>query len=192
MLAGGRGPPSVRDGLATVPFDWDLVDAYQLMERFAPLRTVAGTAPSPPPRPRPARGWRGRCDDGTGVQTVILHPFLMLDEAWREQAQRLLGQLAPARRATAAPGSSPAVSLRRRSARHGRSRVRAMSSATRIPTTHVGSLPRPQEVVDLVFAQDRGESVDPDEFDRVIGGAVRDRVAAPGRCRASTGSPTAR
>ena len=51
-----------------------------------------------------------------------------------------------------------------------------MSSETRIPTTHVGSLPRPQDVVDLVFAQDRGESVDPDEFDRVVGGAVRDRV----------------
>jgi 5-methyltetrahydropteroyltriglutamate--homocysteine methyltransferase len=52
-----------------------------------------------------------------------------------------------------------------------------MSSETRIPTTHVGSLPRPQEVVDLVFAQDRGEPVDPDEFDRVVGGAVGDRVA---------------
>jgi 5-methyltetrahydropteroyltriglutamate--homocysteine methyltransferase len=51
-----------------------------------------------------------------------------------------------------------------------------MSSQTRILTTHVGSLPRPQEVVDLVFAQDRGESVNPGEFDRVIGGAVRDRV----------------
>jgi 5-methyltetrahydropteroyltriglutamate--homocysteine methyltransferase len=51
-----------------------------------------------------------------------------------------------------------------------------MSPESRIPTTHVGSLPRPQDVVDLVFAQDRGESVDPGEFDRVIGGAVRDRV----------------
>src|ERR1700761_5792971 len=51
-----------------------------------------------------------------------------------------------------------------------------MSPEPRIPTTHVGSLPRPQEVVDLVFAQDRGEPVDPDEFNRVIGGAVRDRV----------------
>ena len=49
-------------------------------------------------------------------------------------------------------------------------------SGGRIPTTHVGSLPRPQEVVDVVFAQDRGENVDPAEFDRVIGEAVRDRV----------------
>jgi 5-methyltetrahydropteroyltriglutamate--homocysteine methyltransferase len=43
-------------------------------------------------------------------------------------------------------------------------------------TTHVGSLPRPQEVVDLVFALDRGEQVDPGEYDRVVSAAVRDRV----------------
>jgi 5-methyltetrahydropteroyltriglutamate--homocysteine methyltransferase len=52
-----------------------------------------------------------------------------------------------------------------------------MSSESRIPTTHVGSLPRPQDVVDLVFAQDRGEPVDDGEFERVIGAAVADRVA---------------
>jgi 5-methyltetrahydropteroyltriglutamate--homocysteine methyltransferase len=46
----------------------------------------------------------------------------------------------------------------------------------RIPTTHVGSLPRPQAVVDVVFAEDRGEEVDPAHYDRVIAEAVRDRV----------------
>ncbi len=51
-----------------------------------------------------------------------------------------------------------------------------MSQANRISTTHVGSLPRPQDVVDLVFAEDRGEAVDRAEYDRVIGEAVRDRV----------------
>jgi 5-methyltetrahydropteroyltriglutamate--homocysteine methyltransferase len=51
-----------------------------------------------------------------------------------------------------------------------------MSSATRILTTHVGSLPRPQEVVDVVFADDRGEHVDPERFERVVGDAVADRV----------------
>jgi len=50
-----------------------------------------------------------------------------------------------------------------------------MSQGRRIPTTHVGSLPRPQEVVDLVFAEDRDEAVDPAEYDRVIGAAVQDR-----------------
>jgi len=40
----------------------------------------------------------------------------------------------------------------------------------------VGSLPRPQEVVDLVFALDEGGEVDPVEYDRLLGEAVRDRV----------------
>jgi 5-methyltetrahydropteroyltriglutamate--homocysteine methyltransferase len=48
--------------------------------------------------------------------------------------------------------------------------------AERIATTHVGSLPRPQDVVEIVFAEDRGEPVDRAEYDRVIGAAVRDRV----------------
>lgn len=51
-----------------------------------------------------------------------------------------------------------------------------MSEGSRISTTHVGSLPRPQDVVELVFAEDRGEVVDPTEYDRVIAEAVRDRV----------------
>jgi 5-methyltetrahydropteroyltriglutamate--homocysteine methyltransferase len=51
-----------------------------------------------------------------------------------------------------------------------------MSNGTRILTTHVGSLPRPQDVVDVVFADDRGEHVDPERFERVIGDAVADRV----------------
>ena len=46
----------------------------------------------------------------------------------------------------------------------------------RILTTHVGSLPRPQAVVDQVFAEDRGEAVDQDAYDRVVGDAVRERV----------------
>lgn len=46
----------------------------------------------------------------------------------------------------------------------------------RILTTHVGSLPRPQDVVDQVFAEDRGETVDRAEYERVISAAVRQRV----------------
>jgi 5-methyltetrahydropteroyltriglutamate--homocysteine methyltransferase len=46
----------------------------------------------------------------------------------------------------------------------------------RILTTHVGSLPRPQEVVDHLFALDRGEPVDAGEYDRVLSEAVRDRI----------------
>jgi 5-methyltetrahydropteroyltriglutamate--homocysteine methyltransferase len=46
-----------------------------------------------------------------------------------------------------------------------------------ILTTHVGSLPRAQDVVDIVFAEDDGKPVDRPQFDRVIGAAVADRVA---------------
>jgi len=51
-----------------------------------------------------------------------------------------------------------------------------MKSTDRILTTHVGSLPRPQAVVDLLFAQDRGEAVDGEKFDATIRSAVADAV----------------
>jgi 5-methyltetrahydropteroyltriglutamate--homocysteine methyltransferase len=51
-----------------------------------------------------------------------------------------------------------------------------MSPNGRILTTHVGSLPRPDDVVEQVFKVDNGEEVDPAEYDRIIGGAVIDRV----------------
>jgi 5-methyltetrahydropteroyltriglutamate--homocysteine methyltransferase len=52
-----------------------------------------------------------------------------------------------------------------------------MTDNDRILTTHVGSLPRPAELVDLVFAEDRGDPVDREQYDRMLGEAVRDRVA---------------
>jgi 5-methyltetrahydropteroyltriglutamate--homocysteine methyltransferase len=42
------------------------------------------------------------------------------------------------------------------------------TSTDRILTTHVGSLPRPQEVVDLLFTQDRGDAYDQAVFDRTM------------------------
>ena len=50
-------------------------------------------------------------------------------------------------------------------------------STDRILTTHVGSLPRSQQVTDLIFAHERGEAVDPATFDSVIGEAVDACVA---------------
>ena len=47
---------------------------------------------------------------------------------------------------------------------------------SRILTTHVGSLPRPPELVELVWAEDRGEPLDRSEYDRLLDEAVRDRV----------------
>lgn len=49
--------------------------------------------------------------------------------------------------------------------------------ADRILTTHVGSLPRSAAVTDLVFAQERGETVDGATFDAVLGAAVDEVVA---------------
>jgi 5-methyltetrahydropteroyltriglutamate--homocysteine methyltransferase len=45
-----------------------------------------------------------------------------------------------------------------------------------IATTHVGSLPRPADVSELLFAAERGEPVDPAQFDSVVAAAVADVV----------------
>jgi len=47
-------------------------------------------------------------------------------------------------------------------------------STDRILTTHVGSMPRPQSLVDVLLRKDHGEAYDPAEYERVI----RDAVAA--------------
>jgi 5-methyltetrahydropteroyltriglutamate--homocysteine methyltransferase len=45
-------------------------------------------------------------------------------------------------------------------------------STDRILTTHVGSMPRPQGLVDMLLRKDHGEPYDPVEYERVIRGAV--------------------
>ena len=45
-----------------------------------------------------------------------------------------------------------------------------------IQTTHVGSLPRSQAVVDMIFAKERAEDYDHEEFDRVMRDAVSETV----------------
>ncbi len=49
-------------------------------------------------------------------------------------------------------------------------------STDRILTTHVGSLPRPQPVVDMLFAEDRGDPVDPAVYHETMSQHVRDVV----------------
>src|SRR5215467_15662151 len=51
------------------------------------------------------------------------------------------------------------------------------TSTERILTTHVGSLPRPQDVVDFLFAEDRGEPFDAQEYDKTLRRAVADVIA---------------
>ncbi len=46
-----------------------------------------------------------------------------------------------------------------------------------IAVTHVGSLPRSQKVVDFLFARERGENYDVDEFDAAMKEAVNETVA---------------
>jgi 5-methyltetrahydropteroyltriglutamate--homocysteine methyltransferase len=51
------------------------------------------------------------------------------------------------------------------------------TSTDRILTTHVGSLPRPKDVLDLLFAQDKSEPYDPEVFETTMQRAVQDVVA---------------
>ena len=46
-----------------------------------------------------------------------------------------------------------------------------------IPVTHVGSLPRTQEVVDFLFRRERGEAFDAAAFDATMREAVDATVA---------------
>ncbi|MBM1219769.1 cobalamin-independent methionine synthase II family protein [Ponticoccus sp. SC2-23] len=48
---------------------------------------------------------------------------------------------------------------------------------SKIATTHVGSLPRSQEVVDFIFARERGEAYEPAAFDMAMTKAVSETVA---------------
>jgi peptidoglycan/xylan/chitin deacetylase (PgdA/CDA1 family) len=90
------GEPAVVDGLVSVPFSWELVDAYHLMERFAELRRSRGDDAAPASAATVADRLAAALRDGDdgGLQTVILHPFLMLDEEWLAGVRRLLGLIA--------------------------------------------------------------------------------------------------
>src|SRR5436305_14456091 len=57
-----------------------------------------------------------------------------------------------------------------------RSEIRMKRSADRILTTHVGSLPRPPELIALVRAKLRGEPVDLDAYARVLKRSVNEIV----------------
>jgi peptidoglycan/xylan/chitin deacetylase (PgdA/CDA1 family) len=80
---------AVDDGLAYVPFDWELVDAYHLMDSFAPLRAAHGD-PETPREPAELADWLAHRLAAGGCQVLVLHPFLMLDEAWSAGVVELL------------------------------------------------------------------------------------------------------
>jgi peptidoglycan/xylan/chitin deacetylase (PgdA/CDA1 family) len=85
--------PAVRDGLVYVPFDWELVDAYHLMDTFGALRASRGD-PRPPRAPAELAEWLVHRLAAGGRHTLILHPFLMLDDAWAHGVARVLSTVA--------------------------------------------------------------------------------------------------
>jgi peptidoglycan/xylan/chitin deacetylase (PgdA/CDA1 family) len=83
------------DGVAVVPFRWPLVDAYHRMESFAGLRRRLGDAPAALSARATADALLDElraADDGPAV--LILHPFLLVGEAERAEAERVLRWLA--------------------------------------------------------------------------------------------------
>jgi peptidoglycan/xylan/chitin deacetylase (PgdA/CDA1 family) len=104
----------LRDGLAYVPFDWELVDAYHLMDSFGALRASRG---DPERRRAPAElaDWLTHRLAAGGCQTLIMHPFLMLDDAWAAGVAEVLSTVAELARdglTAVVPGGVFAASLR--------------------------------------------------------------------------------
>jgi peptidoglycan/xylan/chitin deacetylase (PgdA/CDA1 family) len=106
-----EGSYEICDGLAYVPFEWRLVDAYHLMARFEGLRVRRGddadvVAPGKLvdrlAEELDALAVRG------GARTLVLHPFLMLDDGWFVGVGQLLAlirELALAGRIWVVPGA---------------------------------------------------------------------------------------
>jgi peptidoglycan/xylan/chitin deacetylase (PgdA/CDA1 family) len=88
------GAAALRDGLAFAPFEWELVDAYHLMVRFGELRRRHGDGVAPIPAADLASRLARSLAGGGDFQTLILHPFLMLDEEWFAGVRRLLAMIA--------------------------------------------------------------------------------------------------
>lgn len=94
--AGGRYH-RIPGGLTYVPFDWAMVDAYHLMARFGELRSARGDPGEPEPPPSAGERLADRLrtlPDRGAADTLILHPFLMLDPAWFVQVRALLSVIA--------------------------------------------------------------------------------------------------
>jgi peptidoglycan/xylan/chitin deacetylase (PgdA/CDA1 family) len=110
------GSWGVRETMAVLPFEWELVDAYHLMERFGSLRRERGDQ-TEPKAPGELTGQLAAMLAGGGgsLRTLILHPFLMLDEAWWQGVRELLallGALAADGRTWVGPGGALARRLR--------------------------------------------------------------------------------
>jgi peptidoglycan/xylan/chitin deacetylase (PgdA/CDA1 family) len=90
------GTPVARvEGVACLPFRWPMVDAYYRLDSFADVRRRLGDAPA-------AASARAAADallagleaPADGPLVVIVHPFLLVTEDERAEAQRVLRRLA--------------------------------------------------------------------------------------------------
>jgi peptidoglycan/xylan/chitin deacetylase (PgdA/CDA1 family) len=105
--------PEVHDGIVLLPFRWELVDAYYLMEGF---REQRGSVPLSHAAAADALIAGLNEPAAAAVRTVILHPFLMLDPGWWERVQRILELIATRAREgglRVAPGGAVAESMLR-------------------------------------------------------------------------------
>jgi peptidoglycan/xylan/chitin deacetylase (PgdA/CDA1 family) len=84
---------TARDGLASVPFAWPLVDAVWRMESFAALRQDAGGPQAPLGPDETAERLLGALRRGA-PPTLILHPFLMDGDDAFAAAERVLDAVA--------------------------------------------------------------------------------------------------
>jgi peptidoglycan/xylan/chitin deacetylase (PgdA/CDA1 family) len=110
---GGRF--GVADGLAYLPFEWELVDAYYLMKDFAELRVRHGDGSEPLDPDAVVERISAELNTvarGGGEATVILHPFLLLDPAWWLGVRALLAALGRDARLSVGPGGALAGQLR--------------------------------------------------------------------------------
>lgn len=82
------------EGPDLLPFHWNMVDAYYLMERFGPLREAHGDDEEPYDPARAGLRIESGLTDGHEYRALILHPVLMLDDEWWAQTRRLLRMIA--------------------------------------------------------------------------------------------------
>jgi hypothetical protein len=96
------------DGLASVPFVWGLVDAYHRLDAFAARRAADGDPEAALDPAATATALLARLA-AEPAPTLILHPFLMVDDAGWDAARRVLGALAGRRDEIATAGAVAAA-----------------------------------------------------------------------------------
>ncbi len=87
---------SVEDGIAILPFDWQVLDAYHYLLRFAPLRERDHGSPDPLPPSRLAETLQ-EAIGADGHLSLVFHPFLTEPkerfEVVREALTRVRGRV---------------------------------------------------------------------------------------------------